>query len=200
MEELRYDDMLLRIPEDVYLPSDDSFLLARHAKTLKGGFLEVGCGSGIVSLSNAKANPNNMVLGVDINPSAVSASEQNAKLNDLPNAQFLYSDLFSKLGGKSFDAIVFNPPYLPTSKGERLSGAINAAFDGGPKGRDTLDRFLGQFSHHLNDGGTIILIHSSLNDSKQTISKLQDQGLGTDILEEKSFFFEKLMVLKATKP
>ncbi|HID73082.1 TPA: methyltransferase domain-containing protein [Candidatus Micrarchaeota archaeon] len=200
MEELEHEGVLLRVPDDVYLPSDDSFLLSKHAKLLKGRFLDVGCGSGLVSLANAKANPDNDVLGVDINPSAVRASEMNASLNKITNARFQGSDLFGSLDDELFDAIAFNPPYLPTMDDERLSSPINAAFDGGKNGRATLNRFLEGFNEHLRPGGTALVIHSSLNKPDQTVEKMRQLGLRTEVLEEKGFFFEKLIVLKASKP
>ena len=55
---------------DVYNPSDDSFLLLETMEVAPGQeFLEMGCGTGIVSLHAAKAGAN--VTAVDVSPAAV---------------------------------------------------------------------------------------------------------------------------------
>jgi len=198
MEEQEYKTMIFRTPKDVYLPSDDSYMLEQYARELKGRILEIGCGNGLVSISNAKANPTNTVLGADINPSAVSTAEKNAELNKVDNVLFLESNLFENLEDERFDAIIFNPPYLPTSEDDKVDGDLNAAFDGGKSGREVLDLFLEQFEEHLKPRGVLLILHSSLNNLEETISKLEKLGMKTEVLAEKSFFFEKLMVLKAT--
>lgn len=188
----------LEIFPDVYEPAEDSFLLAKYAAKLKGRILDVGCGSGIQSLVCAKADPENTVLGVDRNPSAVKNARLNAKKNGIKNAVFMESDLFSKVQGK-FDAIVFNPPYLPTDGGEKLKGNLNLAFDGGKSGRETTDRFLSAFSGHLEAGGTLLMVESSLAGIEKTVSKLEKLGFKTKILGEEKFFFEKIVVLEAKR-
>lgn len=200
MKELIYNDLRFKVPEDVYLPADDSFLIEEHSSLLKGTILDVGCGSGFLSITNAKQNPNNKVTGVDINPIAVKTSKQNAKLNKIKNTKFIQSDLFEKLESQTFDGIIFNPPYLPTSKQEKLGNDLNHAFDGGLDGRRIVDKFLTNFYKHLNKKGTLLILQSSSNNPKKTIKKLEQLNLKTEKLSEISFFFEKLMVLKAKKP
>lgn len=191
--EISYKQLKLHVPDDVYPPAEDSFLLA-GASCEAGDVLEVGCGSGIVSLSWAGKNN---VLGVDINPSAVKTSITNASRNGI-KASFIESDLFSNVPGK-FDAILFNPPYLPTSDEEKLEGNINRAFDGGKDGRETLERFLSEFSGHLKAGGTLYLIQSSLNDIDSTLSRLRALGFTVETIGKHEFFFERLVLLKASR-
>ena len=121
MAEISFGTLRLSIAPTVYEPSEDSFLLATYASGITEGkkILEIGCGSGIASLSAAAANPKNKVLGVDINPKAVECAKGNAKRNGVENAKFAVSDLFANASGK-FDSILFNPPYLPTSRDEKL--------------------------------------------------------------------------------
>jgi release factor glutamine methyltransferase len=193
------DGLSLEIPEDVYQPAEDSRMLASGAKSLRGRILEVGCGSGMASLSCARASPANSVLGVDINPSAVRCAMANALRNHISNASFEVSDLFGGVKG-AFDAILFNPPYLPTSDSERLPGLLNEAFDGGPDGRRVLDRFLLGFDRHLRPGGRLLLVQSSLNGDDKTIRALGALGYSTSIAATESFFFERLFLLESAKP
>ncbi len=196
---LIYNNLKLEIFEQVYEPAEDSFMLAECASKVKGEILEIGCGSGVVSLTVARADKNNKVLGVDINPLAVKNANKNKKLNKTANVHFIVSDLFSKVPKRKFDFILFNPPYLPTNKSEKLFGTINRAFDGGKDGRKVLDRFLLEFQTYLKSGGSLLLIHSSLNNPVKTIKFLEKQHFTCEILSEQSFFFEKLTLIKATR-
>jgi release factor glutamine methyltransferase len=206
--EISIEGIRLLVPDSVYPPAEDSFMLAHAAKALRGHILEIGCGSGIASLSCAKADSKNSVLGLDMNPEAVSCASENAERNGIKNARFIQSDLFSSLSGgrfdeaeeKRFDAILFNPPYLPTSEEERLKGEINRAYDGGKDGRETLDRFLSSFDPFLKPGGTLLLVQSSLNDPKKTEQKLASLGYKVEKVAQESFFFERLFLFRAIKP
>ncbi|MBN1169711.1 methyltransferase [Candidatus Micrarchaeota archaeon] len=185
--------MKLKIPEEVYPPAEDSYMLA-DACYSAGKVLELGCGSGLVALCWAKKNN---VTAVDINPAAVQCCRYNAIKNSL-NIHCFESDLFSSVSG-TFDAILFNPPYLPTSEEERLEGEINRAYDGGENGRQILDRFLDAFSSYLKPDGSLFLIQSSLNNYDSTIARLQNIGFKTETIDKQEFFFEKLYLIKACK-
>jgi release factor glutamine methyltransferase len=195
--EISRGNLVLHVPDSVYLPSDDSFMLADASGGLQGEVLEIGCGCGIVSLVAAKTAKS--VLGTDINPDAVVAARTNAEKNGIGNASFAEGDMFSGLSGRKFDAILFNPPYLPTDESEHLHGHLNKAFDGGKDGRAVLDRFLVQFGSHLKSGGSLFLVQSSLNDSDKTRMILEAAGYTVGVVAEKPFFFEKLYVLKAQR-
>jgi release factor glutamine methyltransferase len=191
--EIYYKELKIHVPDDVYAPAEDSFMLA-DAACKCGDVLEIGCGSGIVSIAWAAENN---VLGVDINPSAVETSKENSSRNRT-SASFRESDLFSNVSGK-FDAILFNPPYLPTDKAEKLEGDINKAFDGGSDGRETLDRFLSEFQQYLRQKGTLYLVQSSLNSPDSTMARLRHLGFNVQTLCQHKFFFEKLLLLKASR-
>lgn len=197
--EVSFHGLVIETSDDVYPPSDDSFMLAKGAQSLRGKVLEIGCGSGIASLSCAASAPANQVLGIDINPSAVECAKGNARRNGIRNAGFLQSDLFRDVPALEYDAIMLNPPYLPTSEDERLSGDINLAYDGGPDGRMVLERFLGDFDRYLRPGGTLLLIQSSLNGREKTLSILSGMGYSAVIDLEEAFFFEKLCLIDARK-
>ncbi len=188
----------LSIQDSVYEPAEDSLLLAKHATKLKGRVLDMGTGSGIAALANAKANPGNEVVGADVSPEAIACASENARKNGIRNARFLVSDFFSSVQGR-FDAMMFNPPYLPTEYNERVAGSLNLAFDGGKDGRKVLDRFLKEFDSHMNPGGTLLLLQSSLNGPRKTRSALEKLGYKVRLIGRQDFFFESIWVVMAVK-
>lgn len=72
--------------------------------------LELGAGSGLISLYCAKQGAN--ATASDINPTVVSSLRQNSSNNGL-TLDVVESDLFEKLNPNQFDLIVVNPPYYP---------------------------------------------------------------------------------------
>jgi release factor glutamine methyltransferase len=199
-----FEGVSLSIPDDVYQPSEDSFMLAKAAREAKGKVLEVGCGSGIASLACAKTNPKSQVLGIDISPAAVKCANGNAKKNKITNARFEVADFFKdflkNVPDKQFDSILFNPPYLPTEYNEKVEGPLNFAFDGGKDGRKILDPFLARFDRFLKPGGSLFLVQSTLNNPKKTEKKLNVLGYSSETVEKEDFFFESVFIIKATKP
>ena len=192
-----YDGIQLELSKNVYQPAEDSFLLVEQAKKLRGRILEIGCGSGIISLICAReGGKETQVRGVDINPEAVECAKANAKRNNI-NAEFIESNLFEKVPKTKFNGIVFNPPYLPTEEEEKIEGELNHAFDGGIDGRVVLERFLNEFSDYLDEDGVVLLVQSSLNDFDRTIERLKALGYETRVEAEEKFFFEKIYVVSA---
>lgn len=83
-------------------------------------FLELGAGSGLISLYAKTRGAH--VTATDISATAVANIQENAKRNDL-EIEIMESDLFTELGGRSFDVIVVNPPYYPKDPGTEAENA-----------------------------------------------------------------------------
>jgi release factor glutamine methyltransferase len=73
-------------------------------------FLELGCGSGIISLFANKKGAK--VTASDINKNALEYLKKASEKNKL-EIDCVYSNLFENLQGKNFDFIIINPPYYP---------------------------------------------------------------------------------------
>lgn len=169
-----------------------------------GGVLELGCGSGAVSIALAKEKKESRkleILACDISKDAVEAAEKNAEKNKTKNKpQFAISDLFAAIpSSKKFDWILFNPPYLPTERADKVKGKLNAALDGGPDGLSVVRKFLMRAGGHLKPDGHILLVVSSLQPKDELDGLLARQGFGHRMASEKSFFFEKLQVWEICK-
>jgi release factor glutamine methyltransferase len=181
------DSIIVNCPESVYCPSDDTFLLIDALEVTPGEHaLEVGCGSGLVSLHLAKAGA--VVTAVDLNNEAAICAKAAADLNGL-RLEVIRSDLFQNVNG-CFDLIVFNPPYL-RGEGRDVS---DLAWAGGRTGTETLGRFLEQSPAHLNAGGRILVIVSS-DMEKIPLKEMLDPFLVKE-LRAQHLFFEELRVLE----
>jgi len=193
---MRYelDGRVFFVFPDVYEPADDSFLLAKYAPLAQGRVLDVGTGTGIQALSSRAREG----VGIDINPAAVGNAAFNAEANGRFAFDFFESDLFANVDGK-FDAILFNPPYLPTSGEDVTPGILDRAWNGGEDGRAVIDRFLADFPDYLAARGMLLMLHSSLAGTKQTMNKLAKLGMRVRILGEKNVGFETLSVLCARR-
>jgi len=133
-----------------------------------------------------------------LNEDAVKNAKYNALLNKVENATFHQSNLFNEVDGK-FDSILFNPPYLPTEREDRIKDdKLNLALDGGKTGRETLDKFLYSFSDYLKPKGRLLLVHSSLNGVEQT-KKVLNKKYSVRNMQTSDFFFEKLYLLRINR-
>lgn len=190
---IRYKNSSINIIENVYEPSDDSFLLADAVLSEIKDYeqiLEVGCGSGIIS-AVIKANTKASVIGIDISPHAAKCAKENG-------VEVIRGDLLSCIKGR-FDLIIFNPPYLPTEEGEREKGWINAALDGGYDGRKVIYRFLKDAGKCLVRGGKILMLVSSLTGIKEIKSKMISLGYSVEDNRHDKYMYEQLTVLSASK-
>ena len=172
---------------DVYPPSDDSILLVESLDVRPGErVLEVGCGSGVVSIHCARNGCD--VTAVDVNPKAVELARRNAEANGV-SFPISESDVYGNVEGR-FDAIVFNLPYLPVDE----EGLLAKAWSGGPDGLGPLPRLLEGAPDHLNPDGRVVVVVSSLIEPQALHEALSGYDIRT--LGELKLFFEKLSVLE----
>ncbi|KAA0001513.1 MAG: methyltransferase [Thermoplasmata archaeon] len=142
----------IKVNSGVYPPSEDSYLLIECIDIGKEKVLEIGTGTGIIALHAAKSGADD-VTAVDKNQKAVKNARENAEKNGI-NIDIKQSDLFSNVDGM-FDVIIFNPPYLPSDKMEE-------AWEGGEEGIEITKKFLEDAARHLNPGGRIYIVLSTL--------------------------------------
>lgn len=172
---------------DVYPHSEDSELLIDALDVRRGErVLEIGCGSGVVSIHCALAGAE-VVCG-DVNPRAVALTRMNAAANGAV-LEAVETDVYSNVEGR-FDLVLFNLPYLPVEEGEGLA----RAWSGGPDGLGPLPRLLDGAPKHLLPGGRVVVVTSSLMDRKGLREILAPYSVRT--LAKLPMFFERLSVLE----
>ncbi|WKY05349.1 hypothetical protein Q1695_005952 [Nippostrongylus brasiliensis] len=143
--------------QSVYEPSEDTFLLLdaieKDIEKLRDSspeiILEIGCGSGVVSVFLNKALGGGVTsLATDYNPDALDCTLETGRLNDV-KIEVVRTDLDNGLSHleNKVDVLLFNPPYVPTK--EKPKDNAERCWAGGPTGRDANEWF-------CNDGTTLI--------------------------------------------
>ena len=185
----RDTSLLIEVDPGVYCPAEDTFLMLEALSVRPGErALEMGCGSGFLSLHMAKAGAK--VTSVDLDPRAVGNTESNAIANGLV-LRALRSDLFQDVDGE-FDLVVFNPPYL---RGAPESDD-DLCWAGGEDGLAVTRRFMERAREHLRPGGRVLLIVSS--DADLAAMEPCLKGWSRRTLASRTLFFEELSVLQLT--
>ena len=191
-------DFKINIDDNVYIPAEDSYLLADNLEIKQGqSVLEIGTGSGIVAMYASRLTDN--ITVTDINFDACELARKNFEDNGIENIEILFGNLFEPVKNRKFDVILFNTPYLPTEEDEVLDDTINYAFDGGLNGRKVIDLFLNEVENHLNDNGIVQIIQSSLSGNEETLEKLDQLGFVSEIAAKEHFFFEDITLINAYK-
>ena len=191
-------DFIIDTDDNVYVPAEDSYLLAENLQIKEGqSVLEIGTGSGIVAMYASRLT--DKITVTDINFDACELARKNFRKNNIKNIEILWGNMFEVVGNRKFDVILFNTPYLPTEEDEVLDNTINYAFDGGLNGRKVIDLFLNEVKNHLNDGGIVQMIQSSLSGNDETLSKLDELGFIAEIAASEHFFFEDITLINAYK-
>ena len=107
----------IKVNENVLIPRyETEFLVDLIRKTLNeefsGNIMDIGSGSGCISISLAKIFPKSNVIGIDINKKAIDLSEENKKENMVTNVFFINKDIKEVEEFTSVDGVVSNPPYV----------------------------------------------------------------------------------------
>ena len=208
--------------ENVYAPSEDSFLIIDYfrdcytrdffdgmeMKKIKN-VLDMGTGSGILAifLQMLKAQHplfNPMIYASDILEEALQCAKRNEIFNDFnENISFILSNLFEsfpKSLKNAFNMVIFNPPYLPSSelveKGERKA-TIDQSWDGGMRGHEVFSRFLEDVKDFMDPNDCFIYYISSSRVNLEDLNNIiEKNGFSSQILNKKHVFFEDIILNK----
>ncbi len=115
--------------------------IRRHA----GATLDLGTGCGFLGL--LAASHSDYVLAVDKNPRAVKIASFNAKLNGLDNVECVEGDLFDAAGGRTFDLVISNPPFVVSPETRYVYR------DGGLEGDEICRKIVREAPRFLREGG-----------------------------------------------
>ena len=120
VEDLQCKGLKIMQDKSLYTFTSDSVVLANFIKVKRGErALEIGTGSGVISLLlTAKMNPKEIVA-FEIQPGLASLAEENVKLNHIENIRVIADRIqnykrYFKDG--EFDVVFSNPPYMTTDE------------------------------------------------------------------------------------
>ena len=104
--------------EDVLIPRPETERLVDISlecinKLSHPRILEVGTGSGCISISIALMRGDAKILSIDISQNALNKAEENSDYHKTNNVKFLNLDFLKEIPSERFDIIVSNPPYIP---------------------------------------------------------------------------------------
>jgi release factor glutamine methyltransferase len=126
--------------------------------------VDVGTGSGCLAIASAHQRPAARFIAIDISQPALEIAQQNARtLGVAERIEFRLGNQLEPVAGEGpFDAIISNPPYIPTADLARLEPGVrdyepHAALDGGASGLAVVAGLIERSAALLKPGGHLIL-------------------------------------------
>ncbi len=143
--------------------------------------LDIGSGTGCISITLALENKNTIVDSVDISPEAIEIAKKNAIYHDVfDRINFYQSDLFENVKGK-YNIIVSNPPYIPLKDKVTLQEEVRnydpalALFTQDDKGLEFYEKIISQASDYLLNNGYIVF-ETGINQSESIKEIFEKNG------------------------
>lgn len=122
--------------------------------------LDLCTGSGCIAIAMAHYNPNWQVDAVDISDDALSLAAENKERLLADNVELVKSDLFAGLGGRRYELIVTNPPYVTHAETDALPPEYahepELGLRAGDDGLDLALKILRDAPAHLSEDGLLI--------------------------------------------
>jgi release factor glutamine methyltransferase len=126
--------------------------------------IDVGTGSGNLAVASAYRHRGARFVAIDSSEPALAVAKRNAIEHGVADRiDFRLGDLLAPVAGDGpFDAVLSNPPYIPTAAIRELEPGVRdyepwAALDGGPGGLDLVRRLVEEAVPLLKPGGHLIL-------------------------------------------
>ena len=127
---IQFRNFDIHVSKDVFSPRDDIDIYQKIFKNLirddkDFDLLELGTGSGFISVAIAKEYKNVNITATDISLDALQNAKENSERNNVNiNIKFIESSWFSSLENKKYNIIVSNPPYL-SKKNSKYYQSLN---------------------------------------------------------------------------
>ncbi len=160
-----FHGLTLKVTPDTLVPRPDTETLVDWALDLlppdaPATVLDLGTGSGAIALALAHRRPRAEVHAVDASAGALSAARDNGERLGL-RVHWHLGSWFKPVGGRRFDLIVSNPPYIRDDDPHlpALRHEPRSALTAGADGLDDLRVIVAAAPQHLTRGAWLLLEH-----------------------------------------
>ena len=187
-------NLRFNVTPDVLIPRPETELLVDQALKWLGSdargcmALEIGAGSGCISVALAANMPNLHVLALDISRPALAVASANIARHALRDRIWLLQADLEPPVRRRFDLICANLPYIPSRKLASLAVARrepHLALDGGPDGLDLIRRTLSFAPNYLTPGGLVLLeIEAEQGDLARRLAEESFAGAQIQVLPD----------------
>ena len=161
-----------------------------HLKKGKLKILDVGTGSGCISISLAKIFPNAEVSSIDISEKALNVAQKNADFHKV-KVNFIQKDYLTGKLDEIYDIIVSNPPYIDVLEKEEISHSVKnfepniALFAPENRVLAFYEKIAKDSENHLKKEGSVFLeINQKLG--KETLQLFQDVLTKSELVKDLS--------------
>ena len=157
----------ISVSPDVLIPRPETERLVDIAidtiKNLsKPKILEVGTGSGCISIALGSAKKDANILSLDVSDSALEIAKINTKKNNISNIKFLKLDFLESIPKGQYDLIISNPPYISKNEMKEIMLDVKEfepkiALTDNNDGLEFYRRFSNKAKKMINEKGSLIL-------------------------------------------
>jgi len=182
--EREFFSLTLKISPVALVPRPETELLVETALKFctdidKPRILEMGTGTGAISIALLHERPDIELITTDVCPDCLKLAQANAKLNDV-SLNCIESNWYNNLKDQSaFDLIVSNPPYIAADDPYLLQGDLPAepmlALSPGKTGLEAIQQIVAGADNFLRPGGYLLFEHG-YDQVKAVESLLDDAG------------------------
>jgi release factor glutamine methyltransferase len=172
--EQEFYGLLLHVTSDTLIPRPETELLVEAVLAWAAAqvgplrILDVGTGTGAIALALATHLPTAEIVACDLSAAALAVARDNAERLDLAaRVSFVQSDLLDALtpeidAGGLFNAIVSNPPYVPSTDAATMQTEVvdhepHLALFAGEDGLEVYRRLIPEAQAALRPGGLLAM-------------------------------------------
>ncbi len=157
----------IKVNNSVLIPRPETELLVEYIfknfeKNQELQILDIGTGSGCISIALGSYFANSSITSLDISAEAINLARINANENNINNIQFVQCDILKNIPTSKYDIIVSNPPYISLDEYKLCEPEVKlfepqiALCDGGD-GLIFYKRYNDIFNLILNENGKFFL-------------------------------------------
>lgn len=158
----------LYVTPDTLIPRPETELLVELALSHVGthsscSVLELGTGTGAISIALATEKPPWHITATDLSQPALLIAQKNASRHKTQNITFVHSHWFENIPAQAFDLIISNPPYLAEQDPHQYEGDLRfepkQALVSGKDGFEDLMHIIHISRNYLKPSGLLLLEH-----------------------------------------